>query len=150
MTDPDLSRRLAALASPTRSGAPKRRRHPAGNSRIIAAGVSATALFSLIAVLTLSSPSPGAAVAQPVATTTPPPAKEVVVIVHRPVYVPVAVGPAASPGGTRSPSTQSRTGTGSASSPVQTTAAPSAAPAAVSTPSAPPARPAPVTTTKTS
>ncbi|MGZ4800923.1 MAG: hypothetical protein ACXVL8_20160, partial [Acidimicrobiia bacterium] len=95
MTDPDLARRAAALAARpnTRQGSAKRgpRAHPAATSRIVASGLSATALFGLIAALTLATPVPAAAPStQPVAAvaTTAPPPKQVTVIIHR--QVPVA------------------------------------------------------------
>jgi hypothetical protein len=154
MTDPDLARRAAALAAPGNPRRGKRRRHPAGTSRIVVAGLSATALFSIIATLTLSAPPQVAAVSQPLtpATAAPPP-KQVIVIIHRPVLVPVAAGPSPSAGGTAGQS-GTRTGGGSTAAPAQPAAAPAATPAparAVAAPASSPApAPAPVTTTKTS
>ena len=149
MTDADLARRAAALAAPKGSRPAKRRRHPAGTSRIVVAGLSATALFSLIATLTLSAPPQVAAVTQPVAVTTPPPPpKQVVVIIHRPVFVPVAVGPTTRSGSAGGQGT-SRSAGATSSAPAATASA-AAAPAPVRAAAAPVARPAPVTTTKTS
>ena len=74
----------------------RKRAHPAGASRILAAGLSATALFGLVAALTLSAPAPKAPeTIQPVAAVTPP--KQVVIVVHRPAAV--ATGPAPVSGG---------------------------------------------------
>lgn len=155
MTDPDLARRAAALGarSDTTARPGRKRRHPAGVSRIVVAGLSGTALFSLIAALTLTAPAPTRAVSAPTVATRVVPSPQTVIVIHRTVVVPATAGPPA-PSGVAATAPSRSTGAPTRASAPAVSASPApaavaAAPAVASTP-APVPRPVPVTTTKTS
>lgn len=126
MTDPALAARAAALARRSGSrpapGTKKRRRHhAAANSRILAAGLSASALFGLVGAMNLTSHAATASATKTVGSSAVVPAARTPTPAATPVNPPAAT-----------PATES----------VAATATP-AVPAPI-------ARPAPVTTTKSS
>ncbi|HRB04733.1 MAG TPA: hypothetical protein PLP26_15275 [Ilumatobacteraceae bacterium] len=84
------------VGSPSIAKAPRRRRHVAQGSRIVAAGLGATGMFGIVTMFGLASATTGAnasapiqPVAQPVAPVVAPPVQ---VVIHR---IPATTGPTA-------------------------------------------------------